>query len=330
MRLTGYSYSCLLARLPEPLASKVRGYGLSIPDERIYDDEDGELGREDKPHVTVKFGLHTTDPQEVISKLQGQPSFRVTLGPMSVFYNEDCIVLKIGVEGRGIHELNRYISDVFECTDTYPEYRPHCTVAYLKKDAADPYWFNDYLSDQFAGIGVQFNALEFSVPSGQKYKIPLTGGSPPVEIDTMNTNRLAREIVKVARDVLAVDQYQTVNDAVAVTGLDELEPGRTEIWYAKPSFSRETGGLGYRYMEKEGILPDPKNLKKTHVLLGTVRERNPEKIWRAMQGEFWSPHGEARSLIRGSGLHHTSMSVGDIVKVGSKVFLTDMMGFKEL
>lgn len=30
-----------------------------------------------------------------------------------------------------------------------------------------------------------------------------------------------------------------------------------------------------------------------------------------MQGEIWSPNGEANELIRSKGLFHTSMSVGD-------------------
>ena len=38
-----------------------------------------------------------------------------------------------------------------------------------------------------------------------------------------------------------------------------------------------------------------------------------ELFWR-MQGENWSPHGEMRQVIENLGLHHTSMSVGDIAR----------------
>jgi hypothetical protein len=55
-------------------------------------------------------------------------------------------------------------------------------------------------------------------------------------------------------------------------------------------------------------------LKKTHVLMGKVKERNPEKLFRLMQGEYWSPNGEAYDLVSRSGSGHTSMSMGDIVK----------------
>ena len=51
--IEAYSYGCVMAVLPEPLAEKVRGFAALIPDEDLYDDGSGEHGREDQPHVTV-------------------------------------------------------------------------------------------------------------------------------------------------------------------------------------------------------------------------------------------------------------------------------------
>ena len=39
-----------------------------------------------------------------------------------------------------------------------------------------------------------------------------------------------------------------------------------------------------------------------------------EKVFHDMQGEIWSPNGEARNFIISSGLSHTSMMVGDVVR----------------
>ena len=65
MRREAYSYSCVMARLPEPLASMIREIAEEIPDSLVHDDGSNEQGREDEPHVTVKYGLHTEDPEEV-------------------------------------------------------------------------------------------------------------------------------------------------------------------------------------------------------------------------------------------------------------------------
>lgn len=58
---------------------------------------------------------------------------------------------------------------------------------------------------------------------------------------------------------------------------------------------------------------DIKNIKETHALVKSVRAADPEEVYVKMQGEVWSPNGEARDLIESLGLKHTSMSVGDIV-----------------
>ena len=96
-----------------------------------------------------------------------------------------------------------------------------------------------------------------------------------------------------------------------------------QIWYMKPEYFGN-GISGQR-------LPDAKNLSATHVHLKDIEADGIEKAWHAMQGENWSPNGEARELIKSKGLQHTSMSVGDVIidDVGN-VHVTLMTGFKAI
>lgn len=63
----------------------------------------------------------------------------------------------------------------------------------------------------------------------------------------------------------------------------------------------------------------PKNLSVLIEKYRMVRKLNIEpdfeKVFLMMQGEIWSPKGEAKSHIKWLGLHHTSMSVGDLIRV---------------
>ncbi len=59
----------------------------------------------------------------------------------------------------------------------------------------------------------------------------------------------------------------------------------------------------------------------------TVSESSPSKVFGMMQGERWSPKGEARRMIRELGLHHTSMSVGDVMVTNRRILMVDHMGF---
>ena len=99
-----------------------------------------------------------------------------------------------------------------------------------------------------------------------------------------------------------------------------------QIWYMKPDWFRE--GVSY-------AKPDPSNLDATHVHLKDVEivdQSHPlEHIFTMMQGEVWSPNGEARPLIAAKGLGHTSMSVGDVVvDPEGRVQLVASAGFEDL
>lgn len=56
-----------------------------------------------------------------------------------------------------------------------------------------------------------------------------------------------------------------------------------------------------------------RGLARSHRFIATVVALSIEQVFNHMQGEIWSPNGEARSIIEGSGVTHTSMSTGDII-----------------
>jgi hypothetical protein len=74
-----------------------------------------------------------------------------------------------------------------------------------------------------------------------------------------------------------------------------------KVWYAKePTFrSRNLYWM---------------DLAKTHTPLIEIEASDLENVYCRMQAENWSPNGESREMIKSLGLHHTSMSVGDVVE----------------
>ena len=65
-----------------------------------------------------------------------------------------------------------------------------------------------------------------------------------------------------------------------------------------------------------------------YILSGEAADK--EAVFMHMQGEVWSPNGEARDLISKSGTHHTSMSVGDVLIEDGIPFLCAGEGWIEL
>lgn len=96
-----------------------------------------------------------------------------------------------------------------------------------------------------------------------------------------------------------------------------------QVWYFRSNLATEalTGML----------VPDPVVLTKTHVHLMDVDADSMEHVFMKMQGEQWSPNGEARHMIRAKNLNHTSMSVGDVlVGPSGLVYRCDTLGFKRV
>lgn len=112
---------------------------------------------------------------------------------------------------------------------------------------------------------------------------------------------------------------------------DAFPGGHTEIWYWKQEFGREAL-WGAKLLGKSGKMPTAATIRETHIKLGTVAECHAlEHIFHMLQAEEWSPNGEAWDLIEASGAGHTSMSVGDVIRLPEGAWhMVDTFGFVEL
>lgn len=129
-------------------------------------------GRETEPHVTVKYGLHTRVPEEVEQLVRSFPPVTIRLGLTSVFQNpgKDYDVVKIDVDSPDLMRLNRLLSKLPH-TDSFPVYRPHITLAYVKPGLGTRH---TGLLD-VNGMTLTCSKLTFSDPDGSKTMIELQG-----------------------------------------------------------------------------------------------------------------------------------------------------------
>jgi 2'-5' RNA ligase len=163
-------YSSTQITLTGDPATRLQQLAQSIPDEHLAKD-----GREDTPHVTVKFGLHTNDVDAVRQVLADEGPIRLTLGKTSMFPNGESgsgDVVKVDVDSPDLHRLNQKLAAALPNTDTHPTYVPHATVAYVKPGQGEAYVGRTELEGQ----QVVADHLTFSGRDGQQVDIPLTGG----------------------------------------------------------------------------------------------------------------------------------------------------------
>lgn len=159
-----YDYATTDIAIPTDMATFLLEWNeLNIPDDVLFKDDDGGKGREDEPHITVKYGLLTkTVPEELKAVVKSTAPFKIIFGKVSLFTtNPKFDVVKLDIESPELHTLNKRVSDAVPHEDTYPTYHPHATLAYVTKGSCD----HMAGEDPFAAKGV---AREF-VASGMRF-----------------------------------------------------------------------------------------------------------------------------------------------------------------
>jgi len=167
-----YNYSCAMLNLPESMAPILRHWAKKmIPKDSLYVSEDeGIEGLEDMPHVTIKYGLHDTTPDEVKKLSKGFGKIKIKLGDVTKFEeNPNFDVLKIDISGDKLKELNKILSDNMEHSDKFDKYTPHATLAYIKKGCCKDLVNNDFFKD----LEDEIDEIYFTSRTGEEYYIGL-------------------------------------------------------------------------------------------------------------------------------------------------------------
>lgn len=170
-----HKYSSTQVDLTGDLRDKILALGQSIPDELIVESVGGdwEGGRESNPHVTIKYGLHDSTPDNLIELLESESSpissITLTLGDLAIFEADTYDVLYAQVISQDLVRLNGVITSALEVTNTQPTYTPHVTIAYIAKGSGAGYVGNSTLS----GLQITCSEMIFSSIDGSKTTIDL-------------------------------------------------------------------------------------------------------------------------------------------------------------
>lgn len=128
-----WDFSSVQVPIGNKFAAKLKKWGYEhIPADCVYK-PGSQYGRTTDMHITVKYGLHTTDAEQIKNKIKGFGQFEVTLGEITRFAkpDKDYDVVKLEVESDKLKELYKLLGEL-ENSDEWPEFRPHITFAYIE------------------------------------------------------------------------------------------------------------------------------------------------------------------------------------------------------
>ena len=134
-----HDYGCVMVFLKFKNGTFEKIQDIIDPKDLYEDPNDPSFGFETEPHVTALYGLHgNIDEKELeeIIKQREKPEIKMT--DVSIFPSEKYDVLKFDVSSKDMHNFNKKLKE-FPFTSNFPNYHPHCTIAYLKKGASNKY-----------------------------------------------------------------------------------------------------------------------------------------------------------------------------------------------
>lgn len=163
-----YEFSSIQINLSHSLSESVIKWGEEhITDDKLF--EAPFFGREDEPHVTTLYGIHTQSIQGIKKIIEKKRTFFIRLGQISLFKNAFFDVVKIECFSPNLISLHNELKDLLTNSNPYPMFEPHITVAYVSKNTCDNLT-NDLT---FNKRRFKVKELVFSSKSGKKEIIKL-------------------------------------------------------------------------------------------------------------------------------------------------------------
>lgn len=124
-----FSYGCLMLPVPYDLSRQLVAWSQKHILEKNLDAQ----GIEFQPHVTVCYGFQPGfDAEELRPLMKDYAYISAKLGKVSRFETETYDVLKLEVVSADLRAWNRIIRERFDITTSYPDYKPHLTLAYVR------------------------------------------------------------------------------------------------------------------------------------------------------------------------------------------------------
>lgn len=167
-----YKYSSAQIDFDKNFSKQIMNFSKMISDDFIYTDPHNDsYGREDEIHITILYGLHDENPKKLkeVLKMSKLKSITIELSNISMFESDKYNVLKVDVNSKDLHYLNELIRKNSEYTNTFKDYHPHCTIAYVTKD----FDISNINIEKFKGLKFEFNNIYFSSLNGSKVKISI-------------------------------------------------------------------------------------------------------------------------------------------------------------
>jgi DNA polymerase III epsilon subunit-like protein len=177
---SGYEYGCVMVEVPVSNWDEITSY---INPEDVYTGGDDAHGIQENPHVNILYGLHEgVTEEDVKSVFEGfTGSINIEVDGIGVFENKDYDVVKFNVNPDGaLQDLHDKLSE-FPNSNSFPDYKPHITIAYVNKGTG-----KKYVKPEYKYEVKNVDNITYSMPSGEKVNFKYNQGI----VESLNENKM--------------------------------------------------------------------------------------------------------------------------------------------
>lgn len=162
-----YSSGCIMGYFDVQPESLYKQF-FDIEETDIFNNEENEYGLEIEPHCTILYGLHDDEieEEEVIQLLNLIKMPVVNFDKITLFENEKFDVLKWDLDPTQLQVINKIVDNTFPNTQSFPDYHPHCTIAYLNPGSG-----KSYVREDIESFTVPVTKWVYSKANGRKIAI---------------------------------------------------------------------------------------------------------------------------------------------------------------
>lgn len=151
-------------RMDSPTSKKIQQWGKNnIPQDELTGD-----GFETDTHITILYGICTKNRDIIKNLFAKEKPVKAKLGKIGCFVNNDEFdVVIIKIDSTDLERLHNKIKNELNVNLTHDQYKPHCTIAYVKKGKARKYAGENIFEEK----SLTFNKIIFKDGSSQKETI---------------------------------------------------------------------------------------------------------------------------------------------------------------
>lgn len=175
--LLDYRHSVVMVDMDQKIRNLMTGWARRTIDPADLVQVDGF---ETKAHVTVLYGIREKTPVMTTKVCKRQAPVDGVIGRLDVFENGKEDVLIARISSSSIERLRSCIRAGVPHQTTFPDYKPHMTIAYLKPGTSRKYMEGHWPLD---GVRFSNGAIRFGGWQGSESAIGLAGSSTEIERD---------------------------------------------------------------------------------------------------------------------------------------------------